>query len=77
MGQLGGKREGAGRKAARGERKEVTSIRLTPTLRAFLDAQAASMSDVIEDAIRRTKAFRDWEKTRKQTGHGAAAAESA
>lgn len=61
----GGKREGAGRKAIRGERKEVASVRLTPTLRAFLDDQAGSMSDVIEDAIRRTKAFRDWEKTRK------------
>ena len=62
---IGGKREGAGRKPARGERKEVASVRLTPTLRAFLDAQAASMSDVIEDAIRRTKAFREWENTRK------------
>lgn len=61
----GGKREGAGRKAARGERKEVASIRITPTLREYLDAQEGSMSDVIEDALRRTKGFREWEKTRK------------
>lgn len=65
MANSGGKREGAGRKAARGERKESLSIGVTPTLRTFLEAQAGSMSDVIEDAIRRTKAFRDWEKTRK------------
>jgi hypothetical protein len=57
---IGGKREGAGRKAARGERKEVASVRLTPTLRAFLDVQEASMSDVIEDCVRRSKAFREW-----------------
>ena len=62
---LGGKREGAGRKAARGERKESLSIGVTPTLRAFLDAQAGSMSDVIEDAIRRTKLFREWLAARK------------
>ena len=61
----GGKREGAGRKAARGERKEVASVRLTPTLRAFLDAQAGSMSDVIEDCVRRSKAFREWLAARK------------
>lgn len=61
----GGKREGAGRKPARGERKEVTSVRLTPTLRAFLDAQARSMADEIECVIRRTKAFRDWLVNRK------------
>lgn len=60
----GGKRKGAGRPAPRGERKEVTSIRITPTLRAFLEEQPESMSDVIEDAMRRTKAFREWEKTR-------------
>ena len=65
MGGLGGKREGAGRKASRGERKQVASVRLTPTLRAFLDDQEASMSDVIEDAIRRTKLFREWLAARK------------
>lgn len=61
----GGKREGAGRKPGRGERKESLSIGVTPTLRAFLDAQAGSMSDVIEDAIRRTKLFREWMAARK------------
>lgn len=61
----GGKREGAGRKAARGERKESLSIGVTPTLRAFLEAQAGSMSDVIEDCLRRSKAFREWLAARK------------
>ena len=61
----GGKREGAGRKPARGERKEVASVRLTPTLRAFLDDQEGSMSDVIEDCVRRSKPFREWLAARK------------
>jgi hypothetical protein len=65
MGVIGGKRKGAGRKPARGERKETLALRVTPTLRAFLDDQSESMSDVVEDTIRRTKAFRDWEKVRK------------
>lgn len=60
----GGKRNGAGRKPGRGERKEVASVRLTPTLRAFLDDQPQSMSETIEDAIRRTKAFREWNAQR-------------
>lgn len=60
----GGKRPGAGRPATRGERKESVTLRVTPTLRAFLEEQPESMSDVIEDAMRRTKAFREWEKTR-------------
>ncbi len=61
---IGGKREGAGRKPGRGERKEVASVRLTPTLREFLDDQGESMSEVIEDAIRKTKKFREWLKAR-------------
>lgn len=61
----GGKREGAGRKPARGERKGSLSLRVTPTLREFLDSRPRSISDAVEDAIRKTKAFRDWEKLRK------------
>lgn len=57
----GGAREGAGRPAERGERKQSLTIRITPTLRAFIDQQTASAADVIEDTLRRTKAFRDWE----------------
>ena len=62
---IGGKRKGAGRKAGRGERKASLTIGVTPTLREFLDSRPGSISDAVEDAIRRTKAFRDWEKTRK------------
>lgn len=61
---MGGKREGAGRKARRGERKQPLTIKITPTLRAFLDAQPASAADTVEDALRRTKAFRDWNAER-------------
>lgn len=56
----GGKREGAGRKAGRGERKESLTVRVTPTLREYLNEQDASAADVIEDAIRKTKRFKDW-----------------
>jgi len=60
----GGKRKGAGRPAERGERKVSLTVGVTPTLREFLDAQEGSISDTVEDAIRRTKAFREWEKSR-------------
>ena len=64
MSNIGGKREGAGRKARRGERKQSLTIRITPTLRAFLDAQDASAADTVEDTVRRTKAFREWDAER-------------
>ena len=60
----GGKRKGAGRKAERGEAKESLTVRITPTLREFIAAQEASAADLIEDAIRRTKNFREWMKAR-------------
>jgi hypothetical protein len=56
----GGKREGAGRKASRGEAKVVTTINVTPELKAYLSQCEQSQSEVVEDAIRRTKAFREW-----------------
>jgi hypothetical protein len=56
----GGKRKGAGRKPARGETKVTTSIEVTPTLKDYLAQCDQSQSEVIESAIRRTKAFRDW-----------------
>lgn len=62
---IGGKREGAGRKPGRGVRKENLVIRVTPDLREFLDAQPESCANVIEDAIRRTKSFREWLAARK------------
>lgn len=60
----GGKREGAGRKAERGERKESLTVRVTPTLREYLEEQDASAADVIEDAVRNTKRFREWNRAR-------------
>ena len=67
---IGGKREGAGRKPGRGERKESLSIGVTPTLREYLAEQVTadppvSMSEMVEDAIRKTKKFREWLKARR------------
>ena len=61
----GGKRKGAGRKADRGEVKEPRTVKLTPTLLAFLDAQEESSAELIEDALRKTKRFREWSRSRK------------
>jgi hypothetical protein len=60
QGSHGGKRQGAGRKASRGEAKIVTTINVTPELKLYLSQCEQSQSEVVEDAIRRTKAFRDW-----------------
>ena len=65
----GGTREGSGRKAVRGERKESLSVGVTPTLREYLAEQVTaeppvSMSETLEDAIRKTKKFREWLKAR-------------
>lgn len=61
----GGKREGAGRPASRGVRKQLLSVRITPELREFLQEQEDSAANTIEDAIRRTAAFREWKKARE------------
>lgn len=58
----GGKRAGAGRPAARGERKETTSMRLTPTLLRYLSEHNESAGEIVEAAIRRTADFRKWVK---------------
>lgn len=60
----GGKRPGAGRPPARGETTENRSISLTPTVWEFLGEQDASAAKTIEDTIRKTKRFRDWETQR-------------
>lgn len=57
--------EARGRPPQRGERKEVASVRLTPTVREYLDAQAGSMSETIETLVRRTRDFRKWLAARK------------
>lgn len=56
----GGKRDGAGRKPARGVRKCTLALRVTPEIKQFLAEQEDSASNIVEDAIRRTKAFREW-----------------
>lgn len=61
----GGSRPGAGRKPSRGERKETTSMRLSPTVRRYLAEQDETVANVVEDALRRTAAFREWMKTQK------------
>ena len=58
----GGKRKGAGRKARPESRSVPKSIKVSQEVADYL---AAKGTGVIEDAIRRTKDFRDW-KT-KQT----------
>ena len=57
----GGKRAGAGRPASRGERKQTTSMRLSPEVLAYLRQSDGSVADVVEDALRRTAAFRRWQ----------------
>ena len=57
----GGKREGAGRPADRGERKINTGLRLTPTLRRYLQQHSKSQADLVEDVVRRTADFKRWE----------------
>ena len=57
----GGKREGAGRPADRGERKINTGLRLTPTLRAYLQQHEKTQADLVEDVVRRTADFKRWE----------------
>ena len=60
----GGQRKGAGRKARLGERKETTTVLLTPTLREFLARDGESIGDQVETIVRKTKAFREWMKSR-------------
>ena len=59
----GGKREGAGRRPARGVAKVPLSGRATPEVKAFLDS-TGNLSEWIENAVRRSKQFRDWCKSR-------------
>lgn len=50
----------AGRPAKYGERKQSLTIRITPTLREFLDSRSESVAITIEDAVRNTREFREW-----------------
>lgn len=48
-----------GRPTKRGVRKVPLNVRITPELKRWLDTQP-SAGEAIEDAMRRTKAFREW-----------------
>ena len=60
----GGKREGSGQKPKYGVAKITTSVAITPLVKEYFDASEASQSELVEVAIRRSKAFREWLRTR-------------
>lgn len=53
----GGKRKGAGRKAAPDSRRVPKSIKVSETVAEYLSEHGTGL---IENAIRRTKHFREW-----------------
>jgi hypothetical protein len=59
MGQMshGGKRDGAGRKASPDSRSVPKSIKVSRQVADYLSDRGTG---VIEDALRRTKDFKDW-----------------
>lgn len=57
----GGKREGAGRKARPDERKVPLAVKIDRELAEYL-ATVASKTATIEEALRRSKGFREWRK---------------
>ena len=61
MSKHGGKREGAGRKSSPDSRNVPKSIKVSQDVADYLSAKGTGL---IEDAIRKTKAFREWIKSR-------------
>ena len=59
----GGKREGAGRKASPDSRSVPKSIKVSREVADYLSEHGTGL---IEDAIRKSKAFRDWQKGRSE-----------
>ena len=57
----GGKRDGAGRKASPDSRIVPKSIKVSQEVADYL---AEKGTGLIEDAIRKTKVFREWIKSR-------------
>jgi hypothetical protein len=55
----GGKREGAGRKASPESRSVPKSIKVSQEVADYLTEVGTG---IIEDTLRKTKAFRDWAK---------------
>ena len=56
-----------GRPAKFGERKQIISITVTPTLVEFLKSNELSASEQIESTIRNTLAFMHWSRNRDAT----------
>jgi hypothetical protein len=61
MSKHGGKRKGAGRKASPDSRSVPKSLKVS---REVADYLAAKGTGLVEDAIRKTKSFREWIKSR-------------
>lgn len=61
MSDHGGKRKGAGRKARPDSRTVPKSIRVSQEVADYL---AEHGTGIIENALRKTKAFREWAKSR-------------
>ena len=56
----GGPRPGSGRPADPDAKVDL-SLRVPPDVRAYLDT-CENISETVAEVIRRTKAFRDWQK---------------
>jgi hypothetical protein len=61
MSEHGGKRKGAGRKASPESRSVPKSIKVSQQVADYL---AEFGTGIIEDTLRRSKAFREWSKSR-------------
>jgi hypothetical protein len=62
----GGKREGAGRKASPESRNVPKSLKVS---RQFADYLSEVGTGIVEDTLRKTKAFRDWVAKRTNKGN--------
>ncbi len=58
----GGKREGAGRKPSPETRKVSVALRIAQEIREYLST-VENQTATVEQAIRGTKAFREWRKS--------------
>ena len=64
MSDHGGKRKGAGRKASPDSRSVPKSIKVSQDVADYLTEHGTG---IIEDALRRTKDFKEWAKSRRNT----------
>lgn len=60
----GGNRKGSGRKSIYGTAKVKTSTAFSVEVKEYAEGCGQSLSQLAEEAIRRTKAFREWKKSR-------------